>query len=194
ERAHRRLAAGPGALDAHLDVLHAAFLCRAAATLGRDLRGERRRLARALEAGIARGRPGQRVALAVGDGDDGVVERGVDVRDALGHVLLDLLARARGSGLLQLLARRCVTASHLCGLPGLDVELDRCLARTLARPRVGPGPLPAYRETFAVTRAAVAVQVDQALDRHLHFAAQVALDREAPHALADALELGVGQL
>src|ERR1041384_6907746 len=72
ERAHRRLAAGPRALDAHLDVLHAAFLRGAAAALGGDLRRERRRLARALEPGVAGGGPPQRGALGGGDGDEGV--------------------------------------------------------------------------------------------------------------------------
>src|SRR3954463_7547531 len=105
ERAPRRFTAGAGTLDAYFDVLHAAFLRRAPGTLGSDLRSERRRLARALEAGVARGGPGKRVALAVGDGDDGVVERGVHMGDALGDVLLHLLARARGRGLLQFLAR-----------------------------------------------------------------------------------------
>src|SRR6185503_16283695 len=172
-----------------------AFLRRAAASLGRNLRGEWGRFARALEAGVARGRPGQRVALAVGDGDDGVVERRVDVGDALGDVLLDLLARSCGSGLLQLLARRCISAGHsffpLCGLTRWHVEFDGGFPRPLAGARVGARALAARRQALAVTRAAVAVQVDQALDRHLHLAAQVALDGEARHALADAVELGV---
>src|SRR5664279_1232983 len=64
---------------------------------GGNLRRERRRLARAFEAGAARRRPGQRVALAIGDGDDRVVERRVDMRNAFGDVLLDLLARPRDS-------------------------------------------------------------------------------------------------
>src|SRR6185503_10218665 len=55
ERAHRGFAARPRALDAHFDVLDAAFLRRAPGALGGHLRGEGRRLARALEAGVARG-------------------------------------------------------------------------------------------------------------------------------------------
>src|SRR3546814_1289213 len=65
--------------------------------LGGDLGGERGRLARTAEARAARSRPRQRVALAVGDGDDGVVERSVDVGDAIGDDALDLLLRL-GSG------------------------------------------------------------------------------------------------
>src|SRR5688572_5518193 len=67
ERAHRRFAARARALDAHFDVLHAAFLGCAAGALGGDLRRERRGLARALEARVSRRRPGKHVSLAVGD-------------------------------------------------------------------------------------------------------------------------------
>jgi len=56
------------------------------------------------------------------------------------------------------------------------------------------GPLRVRALGGAVARAAVAAQVDQALDGHLHLAAQVALDREARHAIADALHLGVGEV
>src|SRR6185437_2136260 len=101
ERANRRFAPGSGTLDAHLEILDAALLRRASSRLGRDLRGERRGLARALEAGPAGRRPRQRVALPVGDRDDRVVEGRVNVRDAFRHVLLDLLARPRGGGLLR---------------------------------------------------------------------------------------------
>src|SRR5205085_2051766 len=48
QRAHRGFAARSRALDAHFDILHAALLRRAAAALRRNLRGERRRLARTL--------------------------------------------------------------------------------------------------------------------------------------------------
>src|SRR3546814_19731669 len=46
-----------------------------------------RRFAAALETQGARRLPGNRVALRIGDGDHGVVERGVHVRDARGDVL-----------------------------------------------------------------------------------------------------------
>ena len=58
--------------------------------LGSELRGERRRLTRALEATRARGAPRDRVPGDVGDGDDGVVERRADMRNAGLDVLLDL--------------------------------------------------------------------------------------------------------
>src|SRR4029078_3293387 len=68
--------------------------------VGRDLRRERRRLARALEAGRAGGLPHDHVAVLVGQGDDRVVERRLDVRLADRDVLADAAARTtarRGS-------------------------------------------------------------------------------------------------
>src|SRR5438034_9129827 len=74
EGAHGRFSRRARPLDAHLEILYAALLGCAASLLGRNLGGERRRFPRALEASGARGRPRQGVALAIGNGDDGVVE------------------------------------------------------------------------------------------------------------------------
>src|SRR4051794_17003467 len=65
-----------------------------ARVLGGDLSGIRRRLAAALEAHHPGRRPGDGVALRVGDGDHRVVEAGVHVRDAGGDVLALAAAEA----------------------------------------------------------------------------------------------------
>src|SRR3954466_321094 len=194
ECAHRGLASRARALDAHFDILYAAFLRGATAALRCDLRRERSGLARALEAGVARGRPSERVALAIGDRHDRVVERRVDMRDTFRDVLLDLFARAGGSGLLQLLARRCGSGPHLCGLPCWYVEFHRGLARTLARARVGARALPPHGQSLAMAHAAIAAEIHQALDRHGDFTPQIALDRELGDRFADAIELAVVQI
>src|SRR6187431_930547 len=75
QRPHRRLATRTRALDADVEVLDALVLRRTAGGLGRDLRRERRRFARALETLAAARRPSQRAALPIGDRDDCVVER-----------------------------------------------------------------------------------------------------------------------
>ena len=89
ERTDRRLATGPGALDEHLDLLQAVLDALAGGGVGGHLGGERSRLARALEARAASRLPGDHVALAIGQRDDRVVERGLDVRlpdrDVLAH-------------------------------------------------------------------------------------------------------------
>jgi hypothetical protein len=64
----------------------------------RDLRGIRGRFARALEAHRSGRRPGNGVALRVGDGDGRVVERRIHVRDAGCDVLA--LAAADAGGFL----------------------------------------------------------------------------------------------
>src|SRR5262245_42257833 len=89
ERADRRLAARARALDEDLDLLEAVLHALAGARVGGHLRRERRRLARALEAGRAGGLPDDDVALGVGERDDRVVERRLDVRLADGDVLPD---------------------------------------------------------------------------------------------------------
>src|SRR3972149_4075633 len=96
QRTNGRLAAGAGPPDAPLEILHAVLQGLAPCALRGDLRGKRRGLARSLEAGSAGGGPGERIALAVGDGDDRVVERRVNVDDGFRHVLLHLLAYSSG--------------------------------------------------------------------------------------------------
>src|ERR1700722_12073035 len=67
------------------------FLRRVARALGANQRRERRLLARTAEAAAARSRPGQRIALPVGDRDDRVIERRMHMRNRIEHVLANLL-------------------------------------------------------------------------------------------------------
>src|SRR5690606_14799541 len=150
ERAHGRLAARTRALDAHFQRLHAVVERGLAGLLGGDLGRVRGGLARAAEARPARSRPRQRVALAVGNRDDGVVEGRVHVGDAVGDDALDLLP---GLG---------------CRLCHADSLLPDRLARALAGARVGAGALAAQGKAATMAQAAVAAQVHQALDRHAH--------------------------
>src|SRR6185503_7424760 len=87
ERADRRLAAGAGALHEHLHLLEAVLHPLAGGCVGGHLRGERGRLARALEPGRPGRLPDDHVAFGVGQGDDRVVERRLDVRLADRDVL-----------------------------------------------------------------------------------------------------------
>ena len=83
--------------------------CRARARVGGHLGGERRRLARALEADRAGRLPGDDVPLLVGERDDRVVERRLDVRLPDRDVLAHAAARA-ASG--RCLTRGCRTPSR----------------------------------------------------------------------------------
>src|SRR6476646_9058239 len=104
KRADRRLPARARALDEDLDLLEAVLHALAGGVVGGDLRGERGRLARALEPGRAGGLPRDHVPLLVGQGDDRVVERRLDVRLADRGVLADAAACAAARGGL---AGRC---------------------------------------------------------------------------------------
>src|SRR6476661_6733455 len=74
QRPDRGLAARTGALHEYVDLLHAVLLRLAGGVLGGQLRGERRRLTRPLKADVTRRRPGDDIALRVGDRHDRVVE------------------------------------------------------------------------------------------------------------------------
>src|SRR5262249_52523095 len=79
ERADRRLAAGPWALDVDVDLLQPLLEPLARRGVGGHLGRERRRLARALESRAPGRLPRDHVAVRVGEGHDRVVERGLDV-------------------------------------------------------------------------------------------------------------------
>src|SRR3954452_13765290 len=168
QRADRGLAARARALHEDLDLLHALLDALAGGSVSGDLRGERRRLARALEAGAAGGLPRDDVALAVGERDDRVVEAGLDVRLADRNVLANLAAAALGAtgSWRHLLLRRLLLAGY--GHP----------LRSLPRARVGLGVLAAHGQPAAVAHATVGPDLHQALDVLGALAAQIAFDRE----------------
>src|SRR5689334_15424717 len=87
QRPERALAARARALDLDLERADAMLRGLLARILGGDLGGIGRRLAAALEAHHARARPGNRIALRVGDRDHRVVEARIHVGDARGDVL-----------------------------------------------------------------------------------------------------------
>src|SRR5277367_3101928 len=87
QRTKRRFTTRTRASNFNLQRAHAVFLRLLGDVFRRDLRGIGGRLARTLEAHRARRRPGNGVALRVGDGDGGIVERRIHVRDAGCNVL-----------------------------------------------------------------------------------------------------------
>src|SRR5439155_13091687 len=122
QRADRRLAAGARPADEDLDRAHAVLQRLLGRGLRRRLRGERRRLAAALEALRSGRAPGDDVAVDVADRDDRVVERALDVSLPVDHVLA--LAAAGADDLL------------LCHFPALTFFLP-------ATAPFGPRLLPA---------------------------------------------------
>src|SRR5450755_464849 len=74
-------------LHEHVDLAHAVLHGPARSGLGGHLGGERRRLARALEAHLAGRGPRDDAAARIGDRDDGVVERALDMGVPVSDVL-----------------------------------------------------------------------------------------------------------
>src|SRR6266540_3415723 len=188
QRTDRGLAAGAGTLHEHVDLAHAVLHRPPAGGLGGHLGGVRRRLARALEAdGAGRG-PRDHRARRVGDGDDRVVERALDVRVAGGHVLLLLAAHLLGAGRCAALGRHVsVTPGDLC-MTGCEVSKgadgsgsllllagDR-LTTTLAAAGVGPRALTTHRQAAAVPATLVRPDLDLAADVRGHLATEVTFD------------------
>src|SRR4051812_46175109 len=184
ERADRGLPAGAGALDVDLDLLEALLDALARGGVGRHLRGERRGLARALEARAAGRLPGDDVARGVGEGHDRVVEAGLDVRLADRDVLLRLAAAALGT----------TGCRHRLLLARLLLARDLHALRALAGARVGLGVLPVDRQAAPVAQAAVGADLHQALDVLRALAAQVALDGDAVDRVAQARDLVLGEV
>src|SRR4029077_7785885 len=148
QRANRSLAARAGSLDEDLDLLQPVLHSLARARVRGHLGGERRRLARALEAGRAGGLPRDNRALAVGEGDDRVVEGGLDVRLADRDVLLHAAARTTSR---RLSSRRC----HGLGLGRSLLAAADGLLRALASARVRLRALAANGEAAPVADPAV---------------------------------------
>src|SRR5690606_31592333 len=88
-----RLTTRTWTLDVDVEVLQTVLQRSLTGTLGSNLGSERRAFTRAAEARTTGRSPGQRIALTVGDGDDGVVERRVDMGDPIDHCLFDFLTR-----------------------------------------------------------------------------------------------------
>src|SRR5207247_8415491 len=122
--------AGAGALDVYVHTLEPVLQGAAGRLLCRHLGGERRALLRPLEADGAGAGPGDHLALRIGDRDNRVVERGLDVNHTLQDVPL-LLGLA--AGVLTLLF-----CHRLLAL--LPADTDRAL-RPLPGARVRTGSL-----------------------------------------------------
>lgn len=95
------------ALNVNVKVFQAIFQRSLTSTFSSYLSSKRRGLARTAETRTTGGSPRKRITLTVGDGHDGVVERRVDVGDAINHCLLIFLrGRAAGFAMTKFLSIR----------------------------------------------------------------------------------------
>src|SRR5690554_4324644 len=87
QRTHCRFTTRARALHINVEVFEAVFQSRLTSTLSSHLGSKGRAFTRTTETGTTGSRPAQSIALTVGDGDDGVVERRMDVGDPINHCL-----------------------------------------------------------------------------------------------------------
>src|SRR4051812_33955949 len=164
QRADRGLAPRAGALHVDLDLLKPVLHALLRGGLGRHLGGERGRLARALEPGASGRLPRDHRAFAVGERDDRVVERSLDVglaeRDVLAHPPPGSGAPARTASGLR---RHLVTFLPRHLLAHLALLGDLAAARALAAARVGLRALPTRGQATPVPEAPVGADLGEAL-------------------------------
>lgn len=95
QRTHRGLAARPGAADLDREILQTVIQGGSAGALCRYLCGERRTLSGSSKSASSSRCPRQGITLPVCDRNDGVIERGLDMGNALQNLLLYLLTCLR---------------------------------------------------------------------------------------------------
>src|SRR5258707_2400696 len=175
ESADRGFAAGAGTGDAHIDGTDAVVAGCVGCTDGGLLRGERSALAGAAEAERAGRFPAERVAHLVGDGDDGVVERGLNEDEAKWNVLAFALFE-----LLVLAGLCCCTLGVLCLRHVLFRRFlltgNGSLARAFAGASVGVGALSTNGERAAVAEGTIGLDFNEALDVEGDVLAEIAFD------------------
>jgi hypothetical protein len=174
EGADRGLTAGAGTGDAHIDRADTVVASCVGCTDGGLLRGERGSLAGATEAKRTRRLPAQRVASLIGDGDDGVVERGLNEDEAkwniLAFTLLEFLILAGLCCALRILCLRHVLFRRFL-LTG-----NGSLTWAFAGASVGVGALTANRKAAAVAKTTVGLDFNEALDVERDVLAEIAFD------------------
>src|SRR5438034_8643577 len=147
------LTAGAGTLHHNVDLAHAVLHGATCGRLGCELRRERRALARALEPHVAGRGPRDGVPRLVGEGDDRVVERRLDVRRPVSDVLAFAPLGTTTAG--SRLGHSRVPSSAWWLLAGLLLP-GHGLLRALARARIGARALTVDGEPAAVPEAFVA--------------------------------------
>ena len=159
------LTAGARTLHIALDFPQTRVESGLGGVLGGHLGGVRGVLLGTAETALAGGRPADDLALGVRQGDDHVVEGRGDMGLAIGFNL--------DNSFLGGIRFLCHNSQSLLG--GLLLVGDGLLL-ALAGTGVVLGALAAHRETAAVTDAAIATDVHEALDVHLDGGAEFTLD------------------
>ena len=176
--AYSRLSAGTGTSDSYYDTLDTVWPCSLRRLSCRNLCGKRRAFTRAFESCGTGTRPAQGIAFGVGNGNNRIVERRVNVRYRLGYFLLYFLTC---SGFSLCFCHRVVLLLHLS-------------SGSFAGTRIGFGALTAYRQPASVSYASITSQVSKSFDIEADVAAQIAFYRVIRNFLTQFIQVAIGQL
>jgi hypothetical protein len=185
------LAATTGSFHEDLDLLQAVLHGFLATILSSALRSVRRVLLGTAESHLTGAGPGNNLPSGIGEGNDDVVEGGVDVGLAHG-IHFDLLLRLFG-GLGHLLGELIDSASQVRDRELLLLVCD-CLPLSLTGTGVVLRALSAEGQTQTVTDAALATNVHQSLDVHLDFRAKLTFNADLRDDFADLGDFVVGPI
>ena len=161
--------AGARAFDVDFDGLHSTVDSNFGGSFRCGLCCEGSGLFGTSEAHFTGARPGNSVALRVGDGDDGVVEGGLD----MGRATFDYFTVAASAGRSVLLGT--LFSQSVIPLKLLLLVSDG-LFRTLACTGVRLGTLTSDGETFSMANATVRTDFDESLDVQSGFPTKITFD------------------
>ena len=175
QRSNCRLAPGSGSINFYIQVSQTIVLDRGLTGLfGGYLGGEGSAFPGASETGTSGSRPTERVALAIGNSDDRIIKRGMNMRNAIDDGGTRFL-------FCRFLCWLCHKLFHLalqraCSVLGLTKRHEVCLPTdwlswALSGSRIGLGTLASDRQRATVTNPAVTTEIHQSLDVHRDFSA-----------------------
>lgn len=154
-----------GSLNVNLNYLESVLLSCLSSSLCSGLCCEGSALLRAAEVKSACACPRYGVALHIGDGNDSVIEGGLDMNLSLFNILSFATT-----------ANNFFSLSHVLFSPSLLLLVCNGLYRALAGSCVGLGSLTSYGQTLSVTNAPVAADLDKSLDIKSYFSSKIALN------------------
>lgn len=167
QRADGGFSACAGALHENFDAAKAVFFCRFRRRFARCCAANGVSLSGTFETEATRARPGDRVAAHIGNGNQSIVERGLDVN----------LTFINFFKLLRLLVAVAffVAAAIYVVLLRLFLLLRNGTTGTFPRSRVSLGTLASHGQSLSVADSAIAADLHQSFDIQVHFSAKFAL-------------------
>jgi hypothetical protein len=165
---NRRFATRARALDTDVKILDTLLLRGSTCHLGRNLCGKRSALSRTLETLTPARCPSQSAPLAIGDGNDRVVEGRMHMGDSIRHVFSDFLSHTL-CGCIRYLSHKIFSSTKAItclqqACSTLLFHYRTRLAGPLACTSIRLGPLTTNWEPATVTKPTIATQIHQSFD------------------------------